>query len=279
MGKKKIHFKDPLDMQTWLDTALEKEKEKYKKCPVNPDLVSGHEVAQAWGYVVAGYFLVEESFKALLHIRGKSVPIKHSLTMLFDLFDSHDQDFLREYYVDYGETGGWPQKFPIATLDQFLANLDGDPNDWGSDHIGSFHWRYFLIEEQRSVKMPMASVEFLHEVVYGCTRVVAYAHNGNLEPSRCTHSWRMRWKRDRKSRDWLTVRMNSDGWEELPDRLEILWGPDYKGRYDLILFKGKGRQDYFSEIPKDFTLPVIDKRDELESFDVDEKYSAASESR
>ena len=24
--------------------------------------------------------------------------------------------------------------------------------------------------------------------------------------------------------------MNSDGWDELPYRLEILWGPDYKGR-------------------------------------------------
>ena len=54
--------------------------------------------------------------------------------------------------------------------------------------------------------------------------------------------------------------MNSDGWDELPDRLEILWGPDYKGRHDLLLFKGKGAKDCFSEIPKDFSLPTIDKR-------------------
>ena len=67
-----IDFKDPLWIITWLDTALKKEKEKYKKCPVMPDLIPGHVAAQGWGYVVAGYFLVEESFKALLHVGGKT---------------------------------------------------------------------------------------------------------------------------------------------------------------------------------------------------------------
>ena len=52
MADRTINFKDPLRMIAWLDTALKKEKEKYKKCPVIPDLVPGHEVAQAWGYVV-----------------------------------------------------------------------------------------------------------------------------------------------------------------------------------------------------------------------------------
>ena len=190
-----------------------------------PDLVPGHEVAQAWGYVVAGYFLVEESFKALLYLRGKKVPTKHSLTMLFNLFEPDDKEILREYYTDYRETGGWPKKFPIEILDEFLVNLDGDPNKRGDDHIGSFDWRYFLIEEQRSAIMPMVSVEFLHEIAYGCTRMVEHVHNGRFEPSRYTHSWRMRWKRDLKRQDWLTVRMNSDGWDNLPDRLEIVWGP------------------------------------------------------
>ncbi len=32
------------------------------------------------------------------------------------------------------------------------------------------------------------------------------------------------------------------------------------------------RKHYFSEIPKDFSLPTIDKRDELASFDVDEGF-------
>ena len=76
-----IDFKDALWITAWLDTALEKEKEKYEKCPVKSDLLPGHEAAQAWGYVVAGYFLVEESFKVLLYLRGKKVPPKHSLTI------------------------------------------------------------------------------------------------------------------------------------------------------------------------------------------------------
>ena len=97
-----IDFKDALWITAWLDTALE--KEKYEKCPVKSDLLPGHEAAQAWGYVVAGYFLVEESFKVLLYLRGKKVPPKHSLTMLFNLFEPGDKKILREYYSDYRAT-------------------------------------------------------------------------------------------------------------------------------------------------------------------------------
>ena len=67
-------FKDPLWSTAWLEAALNKEREKYENCPVMPDMVPGYVDAQAWGYVVLGYFLVEESFKALLNIRGKKCP-------------------------------------------------------------------------------------------------------------------------------------------------------------------------------------------------------------
>ena len=272
MANQTIDFKDPLWITAWLDTALKKEREKYKKCPVTRDLVPGHEMAQAWGYVVAGYFLVEESFKALLYMRNKRVPTRHSLTKLFFLFEAGDKETLREFYTDYRETvGGGVDPFPFRTLDDFLVNLDGDPNNRGNDHIGSFDWRYFLIEENRSQKMPTVSVEFLHEIAYGCIRMVEHSHNGRFEPSQHTHSWRMRWKRSEKYRDWLMVRMNSEGWDELGDRLEILWGPDYQGRHDLLLFRGKGGQAYFAELPEGgFSLPTVDKRKEIESFDVDE---------
>ena len=66
------------------------------------------------------------------------------------------------------------------------------------------------------------------------------------------------------------VRMNSDGWDQLNDRLEILWGPDYRQRYDLILFKENRRKDFFSKIPDDVSIPVVDKRTEIENFDVEE---------
>lgn len=267
-----VDFKDPLWITVWLDAALKKEKEKYERCPVKPDLVPGHEAAQGWGYVVVGYFLVEESFKALLHIRGKDVPFKHSLSTLFNSFEQNDKTILREYYSDFQATIDRSKGlFPFKSLDDFLANLDGDRNG-REDHIGSFDWRYFLIEEKHSQKMPLVSVDYLHEITFGCTRIFEHAYNGRFEPSRYTHSWRMRWDRQSKYHYWLTARMNSDGWGALGDRLEILWGPDYRGRYDLYLFRGKARNNYFSEIPADFTLPVVDQRREIEAFDIEEGY-------
>ena len=274
-----IGFKDPSWITKWLNTALKKEKEKYKKCPVMPDLIPEYVTAQGWGYVVAGYFLVEESFKALLHVGGKTVPKRHSLSTLFDLFDPDDKTVLREYYDDYQATiGGYIGTFPFRFLDDFLANLDGDKNKRG-DHVGSFDWRYFLIEEKQSQKMPFVSVDYLHEIVFGCIQIIKYANNGRFEPSQYTHSWRMRLERNKKYNDWLTVRMNSDGWDDLADRLEILWGPDYRGRYDLCLFRGKGRKDYFSEIPDSFELPVVDKRKEIESFNAEEGYRSIGVTR
>lgn len=269
-----INFKDPKRITVWLDTALEKEREKFEKCPVMSDAVPEHEAAQGWGYVIAGYFLAEESFKALLHARGKTVPKKHSLTTLFDMFDQDDQATLREYYVDYRKTiGGNIGRFPFKSLDSFLANLDGDQDKHGN-HVGSFDWRYFLIEEKKSQKMPLVCVDYLYEVVFGCARIIECANSGQGEPSRYTHSWQMRRQREKKYRDWLIVRMNSEGWEDLSDRLEILWGPDYRGRYDLCLFKNNGATLSFSEVPENLALPIVDKREEVESFDVEKGYES-----
>ena len=256
------------------------EKEKYEKCPVIPDMVPGHEAAQGWGYVVTSYFLLEEAFKAMLFMRGeRKVPTIHSLSGLFNQLEATDQATLREYYNDYKATmGGNVGVFPFNSLDDFLVNLDGDKNVRGN-HIGSFDWRYFLIEEKRSKEMPTVSVDYLHEIVYGCVRIAEHASNRRFEPTRYTRSWRLRGQRTQKYHDWLTVRMNSKWWDELDDRLEILWGPDYLGRCDLYLFRGKGMQPYFSEVPDDFTLPVIDKRKEIESFDIEQGYRSIGVTR
>lgn len=269
-----INFKDPKRITVWLDAALEKEKEKFGKCPVTSDVVPGYEAAQGWGYVIAGYFLAEESFKALLHARGKTAPRQHSLTTLFNMFDKDDQAILREYYADYRKTiGGNIGRFPLKSLDSFLANLDGDKDKHGN-HVGSFDWRYFLIEEKKNQKMPLVCIEYMYEIVFGCARIIECVNSGQNEPSRYTHSWRMRWQRERKYKDWFFVRMNSEGWGDLSDRLEILWGPDYRGRYDLCLFKNKGATLSFSEVPEDLALPIVDKRKEVEFFDAEEGYES-----
>ena len=276
-ANKPIDFKDPLYITIGLDTALEKEKEKYEKCPVKPDMAHEHVTAQGWGYVVVGYFLVEQAFKALLHVRGKPVSKIHSLSDLFDLIGQEDKEALRECYTDFKMTiGGNTGQFPFKSLDDFLVNLDGDKDDRGN-YIGSFVWRYFLIEEnwsqeetKRSQAMPLVSIEYLHEIVFACIQIIRFANSGGIGPSRHTRSWRMYRERCEKYGNWLSVRMNSDGWDELGDRLEILWGPDYRRRYDLCFSKGKDHQIMFSEIPEGYQLPIIDKRKEIEAFDAKE---------
>ena len=271
MTARKINFKKPLHILHSLDTALKMEKEKYKGIPVGNDMVPMHDALRAWSYVVSGYFLVEQSFKGLLVMREKKVPQHHSLTRLFKKFDSSDKEILREYYADFRSVVRNGHTYPYETLEDFLANLDGDSG------LGSFDWRYILLEEPRSDKIPYASVEFLHEVAYGAIRIIHHAYNKVENPSRVTISWRKRWKRKDKFQHWLTVRMNSEGWEGFEERLEILWGPDYRGRYDMLLFRGNGYQPYFAEKPQDFSSPIVDKRKELEEFDIEDGYRGIGE--
>ena len=171
--------------------------------------------------------------------------------MLFDLFEPGDKDVLREYYSDYRATiGDHRANFQFTTLDEFLKNLDGTPNKKGTDHIGSFDWRYFLIEEARSQDMPFISIDYLHEVAYGCNEIAKSAHYGNMNPRQDTHSWRMYWSRQEKYRAWLTVWMNSDSWGEFSDRCELMRGPDYRGRYDFVVFPRENSISLFLRITR-----------------------------
>lgn len=275
MATQKIDFKKPLWMVHFLDTAVNKEKEKIQKSPVGSDYVPDQVAANGWGYVVVGYHLVEESFKALLYVRGTEVPMKHSLTILFKLLDKDDQNWLREYHIDFIATNDRYNGFPYATLDEFLENLDGDPNKKGDDFIGSFDWRYFLIENHQSSHMPVIGVELLHEIAYGATRIVNFVSNGNENPSQCTHSRRLRWERKEKLDDWVNFQANSGRWENLVDKLAILWGPDPRDRYDIVRFLINGNtRGYFGAKPKGSSLSFVDKRKEFENFDAVEAFQS-----
>ena len=261
-----IKYKSPSLILVWLDTALQKEKEKYHRCPVLQDWAPGHEAAQGWGYVVVAYSLVEQAFKALLHVQDKTVPHDHPLSPLFNSLDDADKDILREYFTDYRATiGGRIGDFRSMSVDEFLANLDGDKD------IGSFDWRYYLTEERRSQEMPLVSVDYLHETAHGITRILEWVVHGHSHPLQHTHSWRLRRKRVKKYTHWYNVRMNSPDWHELSDRVEQLWGPDYLGRYDLYLFQGRKIKTLFAALPG-LAVPIVDKRREIETFDVEEGY-------
>ena len=261
-------YKDPRYVCTWLDAALKKEWQKYSATPVTPDMMPGHEAAQGWGYVVAGYFLIEQGLKAVLYVREIEPPKIHALSVLFGELSTEDQDTLRTYYDDFRHSARDMSSFPLATLDEFLVNLDGGRNDQGR-YIGSFDWRYFLTEEGSGAPMPLVSVDFMHEVIYGCIRLAESIAGEDRDAGEATYSWRRYRERSRLRRDWLMVRMNSPGWGREGDRLEILWGPGYRDRYDYLVFEGDQIRPCFAPLPnaEAVKLAMIDKRDELEAFD------------
>ena len=269
----KISHKEPCYIRVWLDTALTKEKQKYAAAPVTPDIVPDCEVAQAWGYVVAGYFLIEQGLKAVLHMRGVQPEKTHVLSVLFSKLPAVDQDVLRTYYDDFRHTFSGMSSFPLSTLDEFLANLDGARDSRGQ-HVGSFDWRYFLTEESSGTSMPLVSINVMHEIVYGCVQLVESIQNGAYKASGDTYSWRLRRGRLELQRDWLTVRMNSPGWGQEENRIEILWGPDYGGRHDYLVFESDQIRSFFALLPDvdEAKLPMIDKRGELESFNPEEGF-------
>ena len=254
-----------------LNVALDVEREKYASVPVKRDVVPDYEAYQAWGYVVAGYFLLEVSLKLLAHLRGADPAKIHTLFNLYMLLPSHDKDLLREYYRDYRDETALERGAPyrIAMLGDFLMELDGAKH--GGKSVGSFDWRYYLIENPKGETLPYASVEFMHEVVFGVLCIAERAMGGGDDPCHHTYSWRKRHARVRTHMRWLDARMNGgeDAWESLPDRVEIAWGPDHRNRYDLYLFQGGRRGDYFAEVPSDFDLRIEDRRDEVAAFDAD----------
>lgn len=159
----------------WLNGALEQEKEKLEKANVTPDLVGEYVNAKAWGYVVTGYFLIEQSFKAILHASGVDIsPHGHSLSKLFNKLKEEHKATLRKHYNDFkaGKTRDIHSNlgsFPFESLDDFLENLDGGKNN----DEGSFVWRYYLIEENETIKsIPLFSAEYVHEIVRRCIEIL-----------------------------------------------------------------------------------------------------------
>lgn len=269
MTHQEINFKDTSDILDSLDTALRLEEEKIQKCPVTSDLVPDHVNAQGWGYVLTAYFLVESALKALAFARGSRVRKIHSLSTLFENLDRSGQNVLREYYTDYKATA--PKtlgSFPYDSVDDFLRNLDGGA-DGGRNEAWSTAWRYFLIEEPCSHDsvMPTVSVEYMHEIVRGCIALLEiHESESSVSPTRWMNSRRLHEQRAHGHTDWQDRQLTLDDYAERGDRLEILWGPDPLGRYDLHMFEGTGMTRLFSDLPTDPRVPVVDRRKDVDSF-------------
>lgn len=266
-----IQYKERVEIIYWIDIALKKEWEKHCNSPIVPDLDWAYEAAQAWGYVVAGYFLLEQSFKALLHFRKKNPEKKHSLFPLFDKLTPQDQEILREHYNDFIHAFPGFDKSRFPDLDAFIQNLDGD-QDEGDRFHGSVGWRYFLTEDVAGYPLPIVSINAMHEMVYGCVGLLDSINIGKTESLQYTYSWRLHKKRKAYYDDLLVVWKASSHWEAGDDRVEILWGPDYNDRYDMLEFKDKITNLVFGQLPdvKRYIIPIIDKRSEVKSLDLKE---------
>ena len=127
----KINYKSPLHIWVWMKAALEMECKKFNATPVTADLIPDYMLAQALGYVVTGYSLIEQGLKAALIVHGCDPPKTHALSALFTKLPTNDKDVLREYYNDFRHTFPNKSTFPLETLDMFLENLDGVQNSKG----------------------------------------------------------------------------------------------------------------------------------------------------
>ena len=253
---KTINFNDPLWMTAWLDAALSKEQEKYSKCPVLVDSLPGYVDAQAWGYVVAGYFLLEESLKAVLHMRGEKVPRWHSLSRLFGRLKHRDQEVLREFYRDFrGSIGSHAGKFHSESSTGF-GQLD--------ERVKGCTWfvgAYFLSSTCR-MRTSDVQCRVLHEVRW-MIRICQCVSNGKINPLRYKRTERLWRERRDKYIELLKLRRNSPGWSE-DDRCEILAGPDHQDRYDLYC-REQGRICFtLSSLPAGGGLRIIDFRSTVE---------------
>ena len=122
--------------------------------------------------------------------------------------------------------------------------------------------------------MPRVSTNAMQEIVYGCTQLAKSIDREDRGSRGATYSWRLRWERSNRYRDWLMARMNSPDWGQAGDRLEILWGPGYDDRYDYLVFEGGQIRSFFARLPdeEETDLSVVDKRREVDAFDVDQGF-------
>ena len=188
MSKKKVTYKDPKEASIWLDAALENERHKYVKAPVNHhEVVDEYIAADAWGFVALGYFLLEMSLKLQLHMLQQQSRKTHSLLKLFQQLPEKHRHTLSEYYDDFrSNSGGNNAGFPFETLEKYLKDLDGQNDKGFSD------WRYYLIEEKQGLQIPIVSIQFLHEIIYGSNRLVGQLCNPRWDAHDYTFSKRPR---------------------------------------------------------------------------------------
>ena len=205
MSQKTIKHEGSALACTWLVAALEKEHQKYAICPANhSELVDECIALDSWGFVLAGYNLLELSFKLQLHqlnLLHQRLQWTHSLTLLFNGLPSDKQEILAGYYDDFPSNGGRNNaSFPFTSIEEFLNNQDGDRL------TGSLDWRYFLVEEEQSQEMPQVSIGSLQETIHASNRIVEHLCNRRRDSSNYTYCQRIR---RRHKPAWISLKVST----------------------------------------------------------------------
>lgn len=227
--EEKVEYFDKTMMWHNIDTALKAERRKYQESPPKADMFSFHTVIQHWGYVIAAYFLIEQGMKALLVKREKKVEFIHNLSDIYNELEPEEKKIINEYYQDFLKTTGEEVKdSEIRTAQKYLDHLDGRTQ--GKKRKGSMDWRYLLIESNASREMPKISISLMHEIALACVLLI-----NERGPEEWTHSHRLHSYRAEFHKMWEEKMIHTGILNRPIGRVvEVLWGPDYKGRCDLM---------------------------------------------
>ena len=234
---------------------------KYASNPIQYD-IEEYNCAQAWGSIVAGYFLLEQSLKALLHLCNCQIGRTHVLYSLFELLPDKQKNILRFHYSDFVKAFPGLGRNTLDEIDGFFQNLDGDQSK------GSFDWRYFLIEEQSSSKLPFIEMGLIYENVYSICRALEVYGNADDMHEEYTYSTYLACARRRVFLRWYEQREYSPDWAGTGDRIEIFWGPDYAARYSYVKINGDQLNSYFDILSEDLEnkFSICDVRAKFMSF-------------
>lgn len=243
------------------------ERLKYAAVPVEGDLVPQFVSASAWGYVTAAYMLIEQALKTLLDetigFDSARLPARlrntHDLKTLFDHLDVDDKAVLKDLYRDYWLTEDAEGKgFTFEEIETFLGHLD--------EGRGSISWRYSLTEEIATIpQLGSVYLEHMWETIR-CVLGLTRHHAMGYRPM--AHSV-VKWnRRCHQYLRWLDSRLNS-GESRQADRIELLRGPDSRGRSDFCVFHGKRavlKSNDIDAAAKEAGLDVVDVRHQVAIF-------------
>lgn len=254
-------YKNSSKISAWLNTALVSECQKYKSNPIYSDIVVEFNYAQAWGFIVAGYFLLEQGLKALLHKYKCEIERTHELYKLFERLPDEQKNNLRRHYSDFVRVVPELKQNAPNEIDIFLMNLDGDQSK------GSLDWRYYLIEERRDSKLPFVNINLIHEIVYSICAAHRITANTQLRLEMYTYSFRLFQERKKSAHCWYEHRMSLPTWKEAGNRIEKLWGPDYADRCTYVVINEGRVRICFGKISDDLAdeFQIYDMRSAFRS--------------